>query len=187
MMDTPRNRCGKVKVPQLIGFQEIGCHIVFDIKMNFMRKVHFVAGGHTTTAQSSMTYSSALNDIDIMSCDHENAYLNAPCREKIWFEGSIECGEDQGKVCVVVRSLYGLKSAGAAFRSSLAQILRDVGYDSTNADPDVWIHKAVKDNGHQYYEMLFVYVDDILALSHQAENAIKEITAFYKAKQGRKY
>ena len=41
-----------------------------------------------------------------------------------------------------------------------------------------------KDNGHQYYEMLFVYVDDILALSHQAENAIKEITAFYKAKDG---
>jgi hypothetical protein len=186
------------KVPQFIGFQEIGCHIMFDIKMDFTRKARFVAGGHTTTAPSSMTYSSvvsrdsvrlafliaALNNIDIMSCDLENAYLNAPCREKIWFEGGIECGEDQGKVCVVVRSLYGLKSAGAAFRSSLAQILRDVGYDSTKADPDVWIRKAVKDNGHQYYEMLFVYVDDILALSHQAENAIKEITAFYKAKDG---
>jgi hypothetical protein len=85
----------------------------------------------------------ALNDIDIMSCDLENAYLNALCWEKIWFEGGIECGEDQGKVCVVVCSLYGLKSAGAAFRSSLAQILRDVGYDSTKADPDVWIRKAV--------------------------------------------
>jgi hypothetical protein len=32
--------------------------------------------------------------------------------------------------------------------------------------------------------MLFVYVDDILALSHQAEGAIKEITTFYKAKEG---
>jgi hypothetical protein len=57
----------------------------------------------------------ALNNIDIMSCDLENAYLNAPCQEKIWFEGGIECGDDQGKVCVVVCSLYGLKSAGAAF------------------------------------------------------------------------
>jgi hypothetical protein len=35
--------------------------------------------------------------------------------------------------CVVDHSLYGLKSAGAAFGSSLAQILRDVGYDSTKA------------------------------------------------------
>ena len=98
-----------------------------------------------------------------MSCDLENAYLNAPCREKIWFEASIECGEDQGKVCVVVRSLYGLKSAGAAFRSSLAQILQDIGYVSSKANPDVWLRKAVRDDGHKYYEMLFVYVDDIVS------------------------
>jgi hypothetical protein len=121
-----------------------------------------------------------------MSCDLENAYLNAPCREKIWFEGGIECGEDYGKVlCIlVVRSLYGLKSAGAAFCSSLAQILQDLGYQSTKADPDVWLHKATKDGGFEYYEMLFVYVDDILALSHRAMNAIEEITEFYKAKEG---
>jgi hypothetical protein len=43
---------------------------------------------------------------------------------------------------------------------------------------------VVRDDGHQYYEMLFVYVDDILALSHQAKDAIEEITAFYKAKDG---
>ena len=161
--------------------------------MDFTRKARFVAGGHTTTAPSSMTYSSvmshdsirlafliaALNDLDIMSCDLENAYLNAPCREKIWFEGGIECGEDHGKVCIMVRSLYGLKSAGAAFRSSLAQILQDIGYTSTKADSDVWLRKAAKDDGFEYYEMLFVYVDDILALSHQAKKVMKEITEFY--------
>jgi hypothetical protein len=43
-----------------------------------------------------------------------------------------ECGEDYGKVCIVVRSLYGVKSAGAAFRSSLAQILQDLGYQSVH-------------------------------------------------------
>ena len=81
------------KVPELTGFQEIGCHIIFDIKMDFTRKARFVAGGHTTEAPSSLTYSSvvsrdsiriaflvaALNNLDIMSCDLENAYLNAPC------------------------------------------------------------------------------------------------------------
>jgi hypothetical protein len=166
--------------------------------MDFTLKARFVAGGHTTEAPSSITYSSvvsrdsirlafliaALNDIDIMSCDLENAYLNAPCREKIWFEGGIECGEDQGKVCVIVRSLYGLKSAGAAFRSSLAQLLRDLGYKSSKADPDVWMRAAARDDGHEYYEMLFVYVDDILALSHRATDVIKEITEYFKAKEG---
>jgi hypothetical protein len=186
------------KASELIGFQEIGCHIIFDVKMDFTRKARFVAGGHTTTAPSSLTYSSvvsrdsiclafliaALNDLDIMSCDLENAYLNAPCQEKIWFEGGIECGEDYGKVCIVVRSLYELKSAGAAFRSSLAQILQNLGYQSTKADPDVWLRKATKDDWFEYYEMLFVYVDDILTLSHRATNAIEEITEFYKAKEG---
>ena len=30
------------------GFQEIKCHIIFDVKMDFTRKARFVAGGHTT-------------------------------------------------------------------------------------------------------------------------------------------
>jgi hypothetical protein len=46
------------------------------------------------------------------------------------------------------------------------------------------MREAIKDNDHKYYKMLFVYVDDILALSHRAEDAIKEITTFFKAKDG---
>jgi hypothetical protein len=34
---------------KLIGFQEIHCHMIFDVKMEgLVRKVWFVAGGHTT-------------------------------------------------------------------------------------------------------------------------------------------
>ena len=105
------------KVPDLIGFQEIGCHVVFDVKMmDFTQKARFVAGGHTTEAPTSTTYSSvaswdsvrigfliaALNDLEIMACDLENAYLNAPCREKIWFEGGAKCVEDKGKVLSLI-------------------------------------------------------------------------------------
>ena len=50
-----------------------------------------------------------LNGVDILSCDLKNAYLNAECHEKIWFEGGLECREDTGKVCVVIHALYGLK------------------------------------------------------------------------------
>jgi hypothetical protein len=31
-----------------------------------------------------------LNGLDVMACNLENAYLNAPCVEKIWFEGGLE-------------------------------------------------------------------------------------------------
>jgi hypothetical protein len=125
----------------------------------------------------------ALNGIDIMSCDLENAYLNAPCHhKKIWFEGSLGCGKDKGKVLIVIRALYGLKSAGASWRSSLAEVLANIGFQSMKADPDIWICSVVCDDGFEYYDMLFIFDDDILALSHKAKDVIKEITKFCKAK-----
>jgi len=96
----------------LIGYQEIKCHMVFDIKMDgeLTRKAQFVAWGHTTEAPSSTTYSSvvsresiriafliaALNDLDIFAADVSNAYLNAPCREK--------SGLPQGKNLAVMKA-----------------------------------------------------------------------------------
>jgi hypothetical protein len=132
----------------MIGFQEIGCHNAFDIKMDFTRKARFCARGHTTDTPMAMTYSSvvsrdsvrigfmlaALNGLDVMACDLENAYLNAPCVEKIWFKGELECGSDKGKVCVVVSALYSLKSVGASWCATLAQALRDIGFVSIIAD-----------------------------------------------------
>jgi hypothetical protein len=93
-----------------VGYQEIDCHMVFDVKMGLTRKARFVAGGHTTETPSSLTYSSvvsrdsvqiafllaALNNVDVFSCDISNAYLNAPCREKIWFVAGPEFGLRQG-------------------------------------------------------------------------------------------
>ena len=120
-----------------IGYQQIKCHLIFDIKMgeNFRRKARFVAGGHTTEVPDSViTYSSvvsrdsvrialtiaALNDLKIMACDIQNAYLTADCREKIWTVGGPEFGSEAGTIFLVKKALYGLKSAGAAFRSLLA-------------------------------------------------------------------
>jgi hypothetical protein len=65
-------------------YQEIRCHMIFDVKMeDFRRKARFVAGGHTTDAPHVMTYASvvsresvsialtlaALNDLDVMMGD----------------------------------------------------------------------------------------------------------------------
>jgi len=93
--------------------------MIFDVKMDFTRKARFVVGGHTTEAPGSVTYSSVvicdsirlafliaglLNDLDVLvlAGDVTNAYLNYPCREKIWFEGQVETGEDKGRILIVV-------------------------------------------------------------------------------------
>ena len=175
-----------------VGFQEIGCHLIFEVKMDLTQKARFVTEGHTTEAPSSITYSrflsrdsvrlafaiADLNGVDVMSCYLENVYLNAMFCEKIWFEGGTECGEDKGKVLIVIRALYGLKSTGSSWRAALAQVFKDLDLVSTLADPDVWIREAVREDGSKYYEMLFVYVDNILAVSQKATDVIKQITAF---------
>ena len=38
-----------------VGFQEIKCHMIFDVKMDLTRKARFVAGGHLTKPPSSIT------------------------------------------------------------------------------------------------------------------------------------
>ncbi len=188
------------KVDQLRGFQEIKCHIIFDVKMDFTRKARFVAGGHTTEPPNSLTYSSvvsresvkiafliaALNDLDIMSCDIGNAYLNAKCREKIWFVAGAECGPDiQGCVCKLVRALYGLKSSGAAWRAMFSQFIVNVmSFTPTRADADVYMRKNTRNGGNPYYEYLLVYVDDVLVVSHAPEDVMKQIGTEFEIKNG---
>ena len=49
------------KEPSMIGYQEIRCHVIFDVKMDFTCKARFVAGGHTTDTPGSITYSSVVS------------------------------------------------------------------------------------------------------------------------------
>ena len=122
------------------------------------------------------------NDLRVLTCDIQNAYLTAKCREKIWTRAGPEFGSDQGKIMIVVRALYGLKSSGAAFRALLAETLHDLSYVPSKADPDVWMRPAVKSNGFKYYEYVLFYVDDVLCISDQAMNTMKGIQETFKLK-----
>jgi hypothetical protein len=83
------------KVP--VGSTWIPFHMIFDIKCDLTRKAHFVAGGHWTQTPAQLTYCSvvtrdsiriafliaALNDLEILSADVGNAYLQAPARGQV--------------------------------------------------------------------------------------------------------
>ena len=66
---------------------------------------------------------------------------------------------------IVAMELYGLKSSGAASRAKLAEVLHDLSYVTSKADPDVWIRPAVRQDKSEYYEMALCYVDDVLVIS----------------------
>ncbi len=93
-----------------------------------------------------------------------------------------EFGSDRGKIMLVVRALYGLKSSGAAFRALLAETLHELGYKPTKADPDVWIRPATKANGFKYYEYILCYVDDVLSISDDPKKTMLGIQDQFKLK-----
>jgi hypothetical protein len=106
-----------------VGSQQIPCHTVFNVKIDFTRKARFVAGGHVTDPPTTQTYASvvsrdsvriafliaALNDLDIMCADIQGAYLNAPCKERVHTVCGPEFGKElQGRSEIIVKALYGL-------------------------------------------------------------------------------
>ena len=161
------------------GWTKIRCHMNFEVKIDLRRKARYVAGGHLTDPPTSMTYSTvvsresvriafliaALNGLEVLAGDIQNAYLNAPTSEKNYFYAGPEWGVDEGRLVLIVRALYGLKSSALQWRNHLGDVLcNKLGFTSSLADPDLWYKASTKPNGEKYYSYLLVYVDDILVI-----------------------
>lgn len=159
--------------------KEIPLIMIFDVKMDFTRKARLVAGGHTTKPPETLTYASVvsrdsvrlafliakMNGLEMIMTDIGSAYLHAECSESYYAIAGKEFGEMAGRVVVIVRALYGLKSAGASWNHHLAREVSAMGFSPCKADADVWLREHTKEDGTRYYEYLFIYTDDILALS----------------------
>ncbi len=66
------------------------------------------------TVRLALTIAS-LNDLEVKVGDVLNAYNTAPVKEKVWTILGLKFGHDSGRSAIIVRALYGHKSAGAAF------------------------------------------------------------------------
>ena len=112
------------------GWKKVTGHLVWDVKMDFMRKARWVLNGHKTPDFVGSTFArvvsresiwiaftyAALNGLDILAADIRNAYLQAPSSQRDY----IICGpkfgiENVGHVVLIHRALYGGKSAGKDF------------------------------------------------------------------------
>ena len=125
----------------------------------------------------------ALNQLQVRAGDIQNAYLTSPCEEKIWTTLGDEWGPDlAGRKALIVRALYGLKSAGSSFGRHLADCMVHLGYTSCKADPDVWYKAAVKPNEFEYYAYVLLYVDDCLVIHHDGDSVLDEIDKYFPMK-----
>ena len=57
----------------------------------------------------------------------------------------------------------------------LAHILRDLGYVSSKADPDIWLKSETKPDRTEYHAYVLVYVDDVIHLHHDPETFMNRL------------
>ncbi len=127
----------------------------------------------------------ALNDLKELSADVAGAYLNAPCAERVHTFFGPEFGDNAGKMAVMKKALYGLRSAGFAWRSHCAKIMRtSLEFQQCRTDQDVWIRKAVKSSGESYSEYVFIYTDDVIAMSEQPNLILQDMNKHFLLKEG---
>ena len=168
-------RVSQEGVPE--GFNKIRVHFVFDVKHDGRHKARLVAGGHMTPEEVYASYSSVaslrsmrlvmfasqLNDQKLHAADIGNAYLEAFTEEKVCFIAGPEFGPGRaGKVLVIVKALYGLRTSGAQFHKKLAETMRELGYFPSKADPNIWMRETPGK-----WEYVCIYVDDLLIASDE--------------------
>ncbi|KAI2501848.1 Reverse transcriptase (RNA-dependent DNA polymerase) [Fragilaria crotonensis] len=182
-----------------VGYAKATCHMIFDIKFDLTRKARLVLNGAKHEVPKEMTFLSvvsrdsvriaftlaALNGLDILAADIQNAYLSAPTDERLYVVAGLEFPPDlRGRPVKIVSALYGMKSSGARFRDHLAASLRDMGYVSCKADPDVWMKAAMTADGTKFYSYVLAYVADILCLDTNLKNVMDALSKVYKLNDG---
>jgi Reverse transcriptase (RNA-dependent DNA polymerase) len=162
-----------------VGYEKIRCHMVFYVKIgDLTRKARFCANGKETDPPKESTFSTvvssdsvrlffllaALNDLDILLADIQNAYLSALVKKKLYTIAGNEFGPMMaGRPVLIVRALYGLRSSGKSFRDHLAIHLREMGFVGNRAGLDFWMNPASKPDGTEYYQYVICYMDDVAA------------------------
>ena len=66
----------------------------------------------------------------------------------------------------------------------MASTLRDGGYTSCKADPDVWMCPKMRPDGFKYWSYILVYTDDILVVDHEPQLVMDYLASRYMLKPG---
>ena len=162
------------------GKKSVGCKWVFALKYNTdgvieRYKARLVAKGFTQTYGIDYTETFApvakLNTIRILlslaanldwplhQLDIKNAFLNGKLEEEVFMDIPPGFSEgNEGKVCKLKKSLYGLKQSPRAWFDRFTRVVKGQGYNQGQSDHTMFTRHS--EDGKR--TILIVYVDDII-------------------------
>ena len=124
-----------------------------------------------TTLRALLSFVVA-DDLHLSQLDIKTAFLNGDLDEEIYMEQPPGFEEgDPGTVCLLHKSLYGLRQAPRAWHIKLTSELEKLGFKASSVDPGLFILEA----SPRVY--LLVYVDDLLLASKSKGPVVKVIRA----------
>jgi hypothetical protein len=153
-----------------------------------------VVGGHKVDASNQSSYSSVVKldntrllnviakaqGLKVLAGDIGNAYLNAETTEKAYCICGPEFGPElEGRIAIIKKGLYGLKSSGARWHANFANTLYLMGFNPSIYDPDVWMRKCDDNKGYDYISM---YVDDFLITAKDPDVYMNYLQTIYTIK-----
>jgi hypothetical protein len=177
------------------GYQCAPLRMIFDVKSDLRRKARLVVGGHKVDASNQSSYSSVekldstrlLNVIakaqglKVLAGDIGNAYLNAEMTEKVYCICGPEFGPElEGRIAIIKKGLYGLKSSGARWHAHFANTLYLMGFNPSRYDPDVWMRKH---DDNKVYDYISIYVDDSLITAKDPDVYMNYLQTIYTIKK----
>uniref|UniRef100_A0A2N9G0N8 CCHC-type domain-containing protein n=1 Tax=Fagus sylvatica TaxID=28930 RepID=A0A2N9G0N8_FAGSY len=113
-------------------------------------------------------------DLELHQLDVKTAFLNGDLKEEIYMDqpDGLQIKSQEGKVCRLKKSLYGLKQSSRQWYLKFHQVILDIGYEMSPLDHCVYVWRD-----KEKLALLSLYVDDIL-LASNSPDMMKE-TKFY--------
>ena len=117
------------------------------------------------------------NKSELWGADIGNAYLEAYTHENLFIIAGAEFEELEGFILVFNKALYGLESIRKTWAERFHDILKDMGFMPSEADPCVWMseNKELK-----CYEYIATYDDDLCIAAQDPGQIIQILKEDYK-------
>jgi hypothetical protein len=174
-------------------YQFAPLRMIFEVKQDGRKKARLTIGGHVVDSHGVSTRSTVVKTISVRLIDlisHRdnltlkhgdvgNAFITAPCMEKIYSRATPEFGERSEAIVILNKALYGLRTSGRAFRNTFADFLRQLGFVATRYDRDVWMRLRDSKDGYDY---ICTHVDDFKVAARDPDIWIQQISSVFTLK-----
>ena len=81
----------------------------------------------------------------------------------------------EGHLLIIFKALCGLKSSGKRFHELLLTCLRELGFKSSKADPNIYTREAMTRKGEPVWEYMTTYVDNLWLIMWNPEEFLAKL------------